>query len=403
MEIFPRLNRLDDILPHIEDRKEFYVAERPEFLIVDYNIVDKTTFLPEADTEDAALAAAIRRECRGLKFSKADRSILGRAYHKFFNVGERADLMPECIDWRRDHVVLEKLDGSMVHASEVEGRLVFATRMGATPTARRALAYARAATEGDYEGFCRALLGEGLTPIFEWCSPEDRIVLGHRQDDLILTAARSIHAGHYMPWPELERLAADWSLPLMTAHPVAVEDPHAFIEQIRALEETEGRVVRFAEGEMLKLKTESYALRHSLLANIASERFAVKIVLQGRDDDARAMLPPLQAAALAAYASAVQSGLRATAARLQAFVEAARARSGDDKKAFALAVQAELPVRLRGPAFKVWLGAESLAAVIETALKGLRSQTAVDAARPLWGDAVWADFLPDARDPSGAS
>ena len=401
MQTFPRLTRLDDLLPHIEDRKEFFVAERPEFLIVDYTFVDKTTFQPDSEIDEAALSAAIRRECRGLKFDKADRSIIGRAYHKFFNVGEWPELTPERIDWRRDHVVLEKLDGSMVHASEVEGRLVFATRMGATPTARRALAHARAAIEVDYEGFCLALLRQGFTPVFEWCSPEDRVVLGYRQDDLILTALRSLDSGSYLPWPELQRLSSAWGLPLVPAHPVTLEDPLAFIDEIRGLEDSEGCVVRFAEGEMLKLKTEDYTLRHSLLTDIRAEKFALRVVLQGRDDDARALLPPPQAAALAEYALAVQSGLRATAARLRAFVETARARSGGDRKAFALAVQAELPPQLQGAAFRLWLGAEPLAALTEAALKGLRSQTAVDAVRPLWGAAVWADFLSEAGSGAG--
>lgn len=395
MQKFPHLTRLEDVLPHIDGRKEFYLAERAEFLIVDYNIIDNKTFVAETDSPEALAAAAVRRECRGLKFDKSTRRLLARPYHKFFNVGEREDLLPEAIDWRRDHVVLEKLDGSMVHAVAVESELLFATRMGATPTARRARAHAEAHPEIDYVGFCRALLADGLTPIFEWCSQRDRIVIGYEQDELVLTAAREIASGAYLSWAELQRLASNWALPLVTAHPLTVEEPLSFIDGVRSLEDTEGRVLRFADGDMLKLKTETYALKHSLLANIQSEKFAVKVILQGKDDDAAAMLPPPQAQALSDFAAALRSGLTGTAERLEAFVEAARAAKGDDKKAFALAVQAELPKRLQAAAFKLWLGEEAVAALTGIALRGLKSQTAVDAARPLWGEAKWADYLPE--------
>ena len=98
---------------------------------------------------------------------------------------------------------------------------------------------------------------------------------------------------------------------------------------------------------------------------------------------------------MADFAAALRLGLSATADRLEAFVNEARAACGGDKKAFALAVQAGLPKRLQAAAFKLWLGEQATAALTAIALKGLKSQTAVDAARPLWGEATWADYLPE--------
>ena len=58
---FPRIERLDDVLPAIEGRDEFIVAQREWGTVVNYLVSMADTF-PAVDTP----LDAIRRECRGI-------------------------------------------------------------------------------------------------------------------------------------------------------------------------------------------------------------------------------------------------------------------------------------------------------------------------------------------------
>jgi len=48
-----------------------------------------------------------------------------------------------------------------------------------------------------YIDFARDCIGEGYTPIFEWCSNKNRIVLDYPEDQLILTSVRHMITGEY--------------------------------------------------------------------------------------------------------------------------------------------------------------------------------------------------------------
>src|SRR5438132_57361 len=100
---FPVIRHIDEVLPHVEGRADFAVKRQNDYTAIDYIFAGPDTF-----------DHPIRRECRGIKFG-ADGRIIARPYHKFFNLGEKAETQPDVIDWGKAHEVLEKLDGSMVH------------------------------------------------------------------------------------------------------------------------------------------------------------------------------------------------------------------------------------------------------------------------------------------------
>ncbi|CAO4143290.1 hypothetical protein [Methylorubrum extorquens] len=74
---FPKIEHIDDVTPHVSFDKGFVVSRRPDHTVIDYVFA-----LPE--TFDTPIA----RECRGLKFDR-DGLLIGRPFHKFFNLGER--------------------------------------------------------------------------------------------------------------------------------------------------------------------------------------------------------------------------------------------------------------------------------------------------------------------------
>ena len=143
----------------------------------------------EEDEEGWLSVAAVRRECRGIIFDTATGDIIRRPFHKFFNVNERDETQDHRVDLSRPHAILEKLDGSMIAPFLVNGELIWGTKMGATDVAKPVEEFIK--NNPQYLSFAEEAVHHGLTPIFEWCSRKQRIVLDYKEDQLVLTAMRN--------------------------------------------------------------------------------------------------------------------------------------------------------------------------------------------------------------------
>jgi RNA ligase len=371
--MFPTIKHIDDVLPSLRDRNDFVVAKRLGYTAIDYVFADKDTF------DDP-----IRRECRGLKFG-SDGSLIARPYHKFFNVGERDDTQPNAVDWGRPHVVLEKLDGSMVHPASVNGVCVLMTRMGRTEVAMQAESHLTEA----YRALIDEAWSDGWTPIFEWCSPNNRIVVRYEEDALVLTGMRRLSDGVYAGHATLQRIGADYGIPVVKAWGTDVGDLTAFLHHARSLENAEGCVVRFDGGDMLKIKADAYVRMHKAKDAITLEKNVLALVLRGEEDDVLPILPEEEAHALTDYAAKVRHNLAEAADQLRDTICDAKQRYGEDRKAFALKVVPTLPKIMSGPAFKAFSGGNAYEAVCDIVSKNLGSSTDVEKIRPLIGDVRW--------------
>jgi len=189
---FPEIRHISDVLPHVEGREEFVVAEREGYSVVIYVVAMADTF-DMADADD--LGGAIRRECRGLKFAP-NGEITARPLHKFHNVGEREETQPHRIDLSQPHTIMEKLDGSMIHPMMVNGYIRWMTKMGITEVAMQSEAFIAKNTR--YKDFAAWCISEQLTPVFEWCSPFNQIVLPYEEEQLTLLAVRHNITGEYL-------------------------------------------------------------------------------------------------------------------------------------------------------------------------------------------------------------
>jgi RNA ligase len=326
---FPVIEHLDEVLPEVEGRSDFVVRRGAGWTAIDYTFSTPDTF-----------ASPIRRECRGIKFG-SDGQIIARPFHKFFNIGEKLETQPHLIDVSRPHVVMDKLDGSMVHPAEVDGQIIFMTRMGATDVAAKAQAFA-VATVPELMNWCSQMLRDGLTPIFEFTSPGNRIVIPYPVESLTLLAIRDTRTGVYQSLDD-----GDWPIPLVP-HGENVTDLADFMATTRALRNAEGYVIRFDDGLMLKIKAEDYVLRHKAKDGIGLEKNALRAVLEEADDDMIAVLPAEDGEALAKYAASVRAAIAALVERVQGVVAGAGA---VDRKTFAVEHAARLSPMLRAAAF----------------------------------------------------
>ena len=307
---FPTIRNISDVLPAIEGRDEFVVAEKEGYTVINYNVMMADTFpdvcymrevgmgvrLEDDDLSQPAPTvmalmrdknAAIRRECRGIIFDTETGDVIRRPFHKFFNVNEREETQDHVVDLSRPHAILEKLDGSMIAPFIVDGQMIWGTKMGATDVAKPVEEF----VDDDYIDFAVFCISNGMTPIFEWCSRKQRIVLDYgSEDQLILTAIREIKSGRYLSQDAMQDLALGYNVPVVRAFEPQT-DMKAFLEHVRDLEDLEGFVVRFDDGHMLKLKCHWYLQIHKAKEAILQDRNIVELILDEKLDDVKAHLP----------------------------------------------------------------------------------------------------------------
>jgi RNA ligase len=186
---FPTITHLDQVRPAIAGCDEFAINDRGEYMVVNYHVNFADTFPPVETVNDA-----IRRECRGMKFYP-DGKIMARPFSKFFNVHEKPETQLHELDFTLPHTVYTKLDGSMIHPLDINGDIRWATKAGITEVSMQAEVYI--ANHMKYNEFAKFCFANSLTPIFEWTSPENQIVLKYSKPELTLLAVRHTITGEY--------------------------------------------------------------------------------------------------------------------------------------------------------------------------------------------------------------
>ena len=315
---YPRIEHIDDLMPALRGRDDLEAAfircERPHFVSVDYVVMIPGIFGCLVSDPDRA-AVLLRREARGIKFDARTGRTIARPHPKFFNLGQEPETQPEMLDWRAPHRVLEKLDGSMVHPTPVDDRIVFTTRKG--DMVDPAIQGFVAGQNVDYLGFCREMLAQGLTPVFEWCSPapEHRIVLVYSTPQLVLTAIRATIDGWPVDFEAMEDEARRWGVPVIQTWERNLTDIDAYVEDLRVRTGIEGVVIRWDDdGYSTKVKTDDYRRQHQFLEDIQREDKAIELVLAGGEDDVIPTLSQTDAEALKRYSGLINRALAAKAA-----------------------------------------------------------------------------------------
>lgn len=364
------IEHIDQVLPSIKGRDEFVHAVRDGYSVIDYNFA-----LPDSFDDP------IRLELRGIKFD-ASGKILARPLQKFFNVGERRDTQPDQLDFKQPHVITQKLDGSMIHPAIVDGALMLMTRMGHTDVALKA---ERHLTD-DFEMGLRHVLSLGITPIFEFTAPDNRIVVRYDKSELTLLAAREMFSGRYVD--DLPELANALGVPLVKHLSSEWTTGPAFLEYARAVIGEEGFVVRFANGLWVKAKGDDYVLKHKAKESILQEKNVLAMIVGGQLDDVLPLLTPEDRASIETYRDDVLVGLSRTADQVQRIVANG---AHLDQKAFAVEHLDGLEPGIKSMAFSVRRGVDPKDALAQSILKHVSSQSAVDMVRNLHG-AKWTLF-----------
>ena len=195
-------------------------------------------------------SAMLRQEMRGLIIDRESRAVLSRPLHHFWALGEWPEMAPveesALLHADRPLLLLEHLQGEMVHLWELDGRLHAATRAGRSPVALDVEAF----LEGhriDYAGFAHCSIGAGLTPVFVWleCSAVASNPGSVSKPELILIALRHISSGLYAPRSDLKHAARHFRIPV--------------IAQLATWSPTPNTLLTVATAELRELATHSLA------------------------------------------------------------------------------------------------------------------------------------------------
>lgn len=272
--MFPKIEQLSDVLPFVENKKEFAIQRRDGLTNIFYLITDSDTF-----------DHPINRECRGITFGP-DNRIISRPLHKFYNLGEKPATQLANIDWSSDTHVMPKLDGSLGASFVLNGRIGLKTKGG--HHSRQSIAMTDFVHKHtNYRDFVSGIISQDLTANFEFIAPQERIVVDNGgETSLTLLHVRDNITGQYL---NVENLIRKYDIPTVVR---SVVDPHTiedYLNEKAKHTEEEGVVFQFDSGEMIKFKTEWYLRLHKLLS-YRRERDIAKLVIASQLDDSKALL-----------------------------------------------------------------------------------------------------------------
>lgn len=296
--MFPYIKNITDVLPYIKDDECFVVIEKDGYTVIDYVIEKNDTFPALNDLE---LGPSIRRECRGIAFDTETGVIVRRGLQKFFNVGQKEETLVANIDWSKSNTVMDKLDGSLIFCGVRGNDYWLGTRKGETDVS--ALADSFVSDKPEYDAFIRDILSENHTPFFEFFCNENMVVIDYEDPFMTVLSARNMYNGDYMCHDELSRIANKHGVSIVKTHKIDISNPSEFLEKARNEKDVEGYVVRFQDGQTVKIKGEWYVNLHHIVSGLNSNRNIVKLLINNEIDDILPMLPDRRRVSIESFAN----------------------------------------------------------------------------------------------------
>ncbi len=331
---FPIIEHIDDVLHIAKKHDEIVVAERDGYTIFDYAVAFPDTFPPIdfSKSNEEIYHDMVMREFRGLTFCNKTGLVLRRPYHKFHNYGEREETMH--INPHNDHIILDKLDGSMIAPFISNDKVYWGTRLASIDFHNAVDEWVSHQNHIDYIKFVEKAQSSGLTPIFEWVGPRNRIVVGYDNTDLILTGMRTNYDGKYIPYNTIRLLASLYYIPVVNSL-VYDGGVDSLMEITSKLTSEEGYVIRFNDGHMVKMKSDWYIHLHKVKSHFTLEKDVVRIILENNIDDMISVLDQKDQDKINAYSNALHGAIRMLRQRVLDVLDDVNKRSYT-KKDFAL-------------------------------------------------------------------
>lgn len=270
---------LSEALSAIKNKSEFKHNHRIGYSVIDYMMTLPGTFVGENDRETLILKN-LRGTCFGL-----DGSISSLALDKFHNLGECDGWRVEDINFTEQFSVLEKMDGSMIRLIPIGDGYRLGTRAGVTECSDMAERFVKKSSlKKFYEAFFLKCLKDNVTPIFEYTSRDNQVVIDYPIASLTLLAARDNISGDYCNYDELE-LYTSGLIPIVKEILSNKSTIQEIAAAVKLWDDSEGVVITFNSGFRVKIKADQYVLLHRSLDVIQHEKNVLELILTNKLDD----------------------------------------------------------------------------------------------------------------------
>lgn len=295
----------------------------------------------------------IVRECRGLTLDRGENwVVVGRAFDRFFNLGEHAELT-DTFDWS-DFECYTKEDGSLTTLYSMGGQ-------GWKVNTRGSFADSECNFSGKTwsELFFELLnnkdqwnqpndLCHRYTYIFEFWTPYNKVVRIYDESQIILIGVRDNVTGEDLSGAACDIIAEaeGWRRPTCLKFK-SLKEIEDFLEKQEEIDPTfEGVVVRDKNGLRMKIKSKTYVALHRLGSdgNLFNPKNILPFILAGEKDELFTYFPEVKET----YYE-VEAKVKAAFDQLnQVFYEA---REIKEQKAFAIHITKKNPTPFAGLLF----------------------------------------------------
>ncbi len=255
----------------VQDIETFYCKElkigNTEVYIYNYILADKEAFKPPYSTE-----------LRGLTITKENtQERVFLSMPKFFNLNETPENSMEILTYKKIKKVQDKADGSMIQFIQIEGEVVAKSKQS-FDNEQAKLAQEILDASVDLKFFILDCWENNFFPLFELVGPSNRHVLEYPNDELILLAVRN-EEGEFI---DVDKFDYKYTVQGFDLNTHTLE---FMMDAQQNQKDTEGFIVKFTDGHLIKIKTLDFLSKHRLYNEADSNKIVLQKILDEELDD----------------------------------------------------------------------------------------------------------------------
>jgi T4 RnlA family RNA ligase len=211
---------------------------------------------------------------------------------KFFNLNQVESTQYGAIKDKEICSITEKEDGSLVAFMMLPNGKLFAKTIGSFTSEQSELAYNLLYTNEEHVLWVKEMLKTGCTPLFEYVSWDNRVVLKYSKAQIRFIGMRDNIAGAFISAPEIHDSFFPKDMQIVEEVSGTLD---GLIEEAKTTQAKEGWVVKFTDDQLVKLKTAWYFKLHGLRTqDINREDYVIQNYLNETLDDIMTQLDPVE-------------------------------------------------------------------------------------------------------------
>ncbi len=257
-----------------EDFKKELSTEKGLVEQVSYYKGNKVSIFRYLFQYDGLFSNDIIKEFRGTTFINEKECFLGLS--KFFNLDQTQETQFYLIKDKKIKTTTEKVDGSIIMPLIIDGEIIMKSHSSITSIHSQKSTVIVNENE-EYKKFILDCYNKRLYPSFEFISPEHKIVVEYEQDELVLLQIRN-EFGEYLD-------VNDFVSPFKVRESYDFKNLKEVVDYVKDLQNFEGFVVEFEDGQMIKVKSDWYLINHEYVFENFREDDILHSILNSEIDD----------------------------------------------------------------------------------------------------------------------